>query len=511
MAPGRRSFRSLVASLMAVSVIAATAPASVALASGSAGPSLRLIAPQSSVTVTRYGPNQPVMLTPGILVAAARGAWEIRASRPDYDHDVSLWQHFDDGSRRQLPAELADGFRGLDDFFRVTLTDREGRQVLERRPSFCPQGQDMRVTAAGPMASRYPRQCGWWGSAAAFTLGTVWGIEKGWAVPTFEWEGPRFRGPDGRYTMRIAITPRFRALFGVADGDGSVSVNVRIRTDDQTCLDCPYAEPSPEGVEPGHDHGDGHVDGHGPASGPRFPVRGPLGVAPGVMAPPDAALPDLIALPAFGIDVSREGNKDRISFGANVWNAGPAPLLVEGFRREDEDVMDAYQYFLDGEEVLGRSRVGVMEFHDSRGHNHWHFLQFARYSLWDASLEQQVVAKKQAFCLAPTDAIDLTVPGAEWLPGSTGLGTSCGGPSAVWIRETLQAGWGDTYYQVSGQSLDVTNVPNGTYYIAVEANPAGLLRESDMSNNVELRKIRLGGTPGNRTVVVKSWHGIGNY
>jgi len=229
-----------------------------------------------------------------------------------------------------------------------------------------------------------------------------------------------------------------------------------------------------------------------------------------VIDPPDAALPDLIALPAFGISVSREGNKDRISFGANVWNAGPAPLLVEGFRRKDADLMDAYQYFLDGEEVLGRKQVGYMEFHDSRGHNHWHFLQFARYSLWDASLQQQVVAKKQAFCLAPTDAIDLTIPGAEWQPGSTGLGTSCGGPSAVWIRETLQAGWGDTYYQVAGQSLDITNVPNGTYYIAVEANPSGLLQERDTSNNVELRKVVLGGTPGDRTVKVKQWHGIGN-
>lgn len=505
MAPGRRSFRSLVASLLALSVIAATGPAALVLASGSSDPRLRLIAPQSSVTVYRYG-DEPARLTPGILVAAAGGAWDIRASRPDYDHGLTLWQYLDDGSRRQLPADLADGFKGLDRFFRVTLTDREGNQVLERSPDFCPQGQDMRVTSSGPMASRYPRQCGWWGSASAFTLGTVWGIEKGWAVPTFEWDGPRFRGPDGRYTMRIAIAPRFRSLFGVADGDGSVSVSVRIKTDDDFCPDCPYPKPPPDGVQAGHDHGDGPR----PARAPRFPVRGTLGVAASLMDPPDAAMPDLIALPAFGIDVSREGNKDRISFGANVWNAGPAPLLVEGFRREDEDIMDAYQYFLDGEEVLGRTKVGLMEFHDSRGHNHWHFLQFARYSLWDASLEQQVVAKKQAFCLAPTDAIDLTVPGAEWKPGSTGLGTSCGGPSAVWIRETLQAGWGDTYYQVSGQSLDVTHVPNGLYYIAVEANPAGLLHESDMSNNVELRKIRLGGTPGNRTVDVKPWHGIGN-
>ncbi|MBA3852451.1 MAG: hypothetical protein H0X59_08830, partial [Chloroflexi bacterium] len=102
MAPGRRSFRSLVASLLSLIVIAATGPATLALSSGSSDTSLRLIAPQSSVTVYRYG-DQPAMLTPGILVAAAGGAWDIRASRPDYDSDVTLWQYFADGSRRPLP------------------------------------------------------------------------------------------------------------------------------------------------------------------------------------------------------------------------------------------------------------------------------------------------------------------------------------------------------------------------------------------------------------------------
>ncbi len=503
MAPGRRSFRSFAASLLALTVIAGTGPAALAVGPDSSDPSLRLIAPKATVTLRRFG-DGPAYLTPGILVAAKRAAWDVRASRPDYDHDVTLWQHFSDGTRRELPAAMANGFKGLDRFFRVTLTDSQGNVVLQRQRSFCPEGQDMRVSAAGPMASRYPRQCGWWGSAAPFTLGTVWGIEKGWAVSTMEWDGPRFRGPDGRYTMRIAIAPRYRSIFGVADGDASVSVSIRIRTDEDECPDCPFPKPPPEGIQSGHDD-------HHPARGSRFPVRGPLGASPSLMNPPDAALPDLIALPAFGISVGREGNKDRISFGANVWNAGPAPLLVEGFKRDGEDVMDAYQYFLDGEEVLGRARAGFMEFHAGRGHHHWHFLQFARYSLWNESLEQEVVAKKQAFCLAATDAIDLTLPGAEWQPGSTGLGTSCGGPNAVWIRETLQAGWGDTYYQVGGQSLDVTNVPNGTYYIAVEANPAGLLRERDTTNNVELRKIRLGGTPGDRTVEVEDWHGIGNY
>ena len=173
--------------------------------------------------------------------------------------------------------------------------------------------------------------------------------------------------------------------------------------------------------------------------------------------------------------------------------------------------MDAYQYFLDGDgEVVGRRRVGELEFHDKPGHHHWHFLLFARYSLLDASKEHVVLSRKQSFCLAPTDAIDLTVQRAEWRPGSTGFWTACGsGPEDVWIREVLQSGWGDTYFQsVAGQSFDVTDLPNGTYYIAVDANPTGNVYERKHDNNRELRKIVLRGQGDERRVEVAPWHGI---
>ena len=68
--------------------------------------------------------------------------------------------------------------------------------------------------------------------------------------------------------------------------------------------------------------------------------------------------------------------------------------------------------------------------YDARpGHQHWHFEQFARYSLLAADQTQIVRSEKTAFCLAPTDAIDMTAPGAEWNPYSIGLSTACGSRS----------------------------------------------------------------------------------
>jgi hypothetical protein len=166
--------------------------------------------------------------------------------------------------------------------------------------------------------------------------------------------------------------------------------------------------------------------------------------------------------------------------------------------------MDAFQYFFLHGKVVGRAPAGTMLFDDSPGEQEWHFQQFAQYRLLDASKRTAVRSHKEAFCLAPTHAYNLLRPGAAWIPAFTGLGDgNCGQATALWMREQLPLGWADTYTQSSdGQNFDVTSLPNGTYYIEIIANPEKLLHETSMANNISLRKIILGGTPGHRTVRV---------
>ena len=204
----------------------------------------------------------------------------------------------------------------------------------------------------------------------------------------------------------------------------------------------------------------------------------------------------------MGIQLSHDGR--HLNFAATVWNAGDSPLVVDGFREKNKPVMDAYQYFYDsaGNEV-GYVPAGHMEWDARPTHQHWHFEDFARYQLLDASKTKVQRSHKEAFCLADTDAIDLTVPGAQWQPTNTDLGTACGGFSALAVSEYLSSGWGDTYEQFrAGQSFDLTHVPNGTYYIAVEANPAHVLTEQTTANDEALRKLRLGGARDHRTLYV---------
>ena len=156
--------------------------------------------------------------------------------------------------------------------------------------------------------------------------------------------------------------------------------------------------------------------------------------------------------------------------------------------------MDAYQYFFDADgNQTGYQQVGEMHW-DAKNHQHWHFEDFARYRLLDEDKTRRCVSRKQSFCLANTDAVDYTVPGADWQPENTDLSTACGGHDALSVREVLAAGLGRHLRPVPRRpGLQIKNLPNGIYYIAVEANPERNLVESDTTNNVALRKIRIGG------------------
>ncbi len=71
------------------------------------------------------------------------------------------------------------------------------------------------------------------------------------------------------------------------------------------------------------------------------------------------------------------------------------------------------------------------------------------------------------------------------------------------MREVLSAGSGDTYAQYRrGQALEVAGLPNGTYFLSVEANPFGKLVESNTTNNDTLREITLKGSAEHRRVDV---------
>jgi len=456
-------------------------PAASATAAAAKPPTLRVFAASSSVKIEKFG-RGGVQVGVGAYLAALGGDFRLDVRRAGYRSPIGVSQVIG-SSHRALPASILHGWQGLSGFVTYTVSSASKGVIATRTMSYCPNDWNrQRVDGSGPLTPRFPQFCG----TNPFTLGSVWGIDHGWAAG-LDSVAPTVRLPIGTYTVKVALAPAYVDLFDVAPANASTTVTVHV-------VKPPPCPPSCGGVEA---HRATHL------APPRLPH-----VAT-VSNPDPATMPDLIPLPAWGMGIDRQGGRDYLDFGATVWDAGPAPMDVEGFRRPGTNIMDAFQYFFRNGKPVGRAKAGTLLYDSRPGHEHWHFQQFARYSLLSASKSQVVRSEKEGFCLAPTDAIDLTVPGALWDPYSIGLQGQCGDATSIWTRETLPAGWGDTYFQfLPGQSFDITDLKNGTYYVEVRANPLGAIHEVSTTNDVRLRKVDLGGTPGARTVHVPAWNGI---
>ncbi len=546
------------ATLTVVAAVAGAAPgAGAASAASTPGkPQIKLIAASNSVTLTRSEWAEGVFLQLGTYVSVDNAPLEFQVTRKSYKDPVVAKQILRDGKTtrtKTLPAGTVDDFSGLAGFLEISIKDASGAEVVKSEGNFCPNNASGRIRPDAPSTNHYPQSC----STNPWTLGSVWGVEKGWATNTTTWDYDKpVDLPVGEYTAQVGVAKKYRDLFGIPDDRPTVAVTVRDEPTDggeglatsksssstahhgghgghgggHAAQSAPAADPSaanhhygPRGADAptppelpqalidrgtaNHlGDGPGHTDGSRIAPALKANSKRPTGKA-GVAA--SVPKPDLRSLPAWDIAITdgEDGDvagKDYLAFSANVWNAGPAPLVVDGFRKPGADLMDAYQYFYDADgKQIGYTPTGTMEWDPREGHEHWHFTDFASYRLLSADQTKEVRSGKEAFCLANTDAIDYTVKNANWHPENTDLSTACGSQDAISVREVLDVGSGDTYTQYRpGQSFEITDLPNGTYYIQVIANPENRLQETNHKNNIALRKVVLGGTPGARTVQV---------
>jgi hypothetical protein len=514
-------------------------------AAGTIAPSLRMFGSARRVTVTQ---NQLRFGTAdlGLWVGSVGGDFQINVRRPGYGAWTASQVDSATAARlRAIPAALLDPNKGLTSFFNVRFADSRGRTAARREVTFCPNGLASRVDDSGPVDSSYLNYCRGFGGFP-FIRGEVWGINKGWAVTVALGRGAGFQLPfgflppgafpaavsplsasgwvslePGVYTAIVTVTAEYRRLFRIAARQATTRVRMRV-------LFSPLPRARPPVGRASHPH---KPEDAGDALAP---------LAARTTATPDPrSMPNLVAAPAWGIATRRAGRavgppigvpasaaataidtrskaarrptRDLLTFNATIWNAGPAPFSIEGFRRPYSNLMHAYEYFFDAAgDVVGRAPAGTLVYDTRRGHNHWHLRQLASYQLVGAG--RTIISQKQSFCVAPTDPVDLTMPGAQGAQVAAGFGGSVCDlfrPGAIWIREQLPAGWGDTYTQVAaGQAFDITDVPNGSYKILVRVNPLGVLHETSTSDDVAIRRIRLSGRRGARQVAVLPWRGI---
>jgi hypothetical protein len=467
---------------MALALTAALSITVLGAAPAQAAPgTLKLFAQNAEITV-RHRDDRGAYLNSGVFAAAVGGDFEIHANRADYASPIVGSQWADGAWVQDIDPALMNEWYGFVSFFHVQVKNPAGNVIIDQDLDWCPVGwNNERVDDSGPDVQRMPFDGCY---AMPFARGTVMGIDQGWATPVSSRYGgiePVYLGGrEGTYRVTYSFPQNVIDEFGFDPDHAVARVTVHLES--------------------------GRHRTAARAERPAASTQDPAPRVPTDPTPDPSIVPDLIPTPAWSMRLNRpRSGGEFLAFASNIWNAGPSPMVVEGFRRPDSDVMDAYEYFYDGDTPVSRAPVGTFEFDRRHGHHHWHMDQFVQYDLLNADQSEIVRSTKQSFCLVPTDAIDLTVPNADWRPDyyGGGLGTACGGSDAIWIREVLPVGWGDTYYQyVAGQSFPVKGLPNGRYYIRITANPTGEMIEASTDNNVSLRRVVLRGTPGHRRVIV---------
>lgn len=214
--------------------------------------------------------------------------------------------------------------------------------------------------------------------------------------------------------------------------------------------------------------------------------------------------PDIQAIPAFSLVVATDtsGNK-LLRFSTRTWNSGDGPIELRA-RETGSAGQNVYQriYLSDG--GYHDRLAGTFTWHPA--HNHFHFDDYAVYTLQPVNAPggSARTGTKMTFCIMDTNSVNLSLPRAP----QQAVYATCG--STI---QGMSVGWADTYgYNLDGQSINITGLPNGDYSLTIEADPKNRIQEINEGNNTSCILVRLSTTnntvqvlnPNNCTYVVVS-------
>jgi hypothetical protein len=224
-------------------------------------------------------------------------------------------------------------------------------------------------------------------------------------------------------------------------------------------------------------------------------------------------LPDLNPLEPRQPQVVSSAGHWVLAFGAATDNLGAGPLIIHGSRPSTSAAtMTATQTVMrsDGTSV-SYPNAGSLIYATEPDHQHWHFLNFMTYELRDVATYSLIrPSQKTGFCLTddyrsadfdPKNAVPNTPPNAVYSQRC-----NLNQPDSLTVDEGLSVGWGDYYNPVlEGQSIDLTGVPDGRYYLVVRTNVSHQIHESNYANDgasVQLQLTHPSGPTGEPVVQV---------
>jgi hypothetical protein len=217
----------------------------------------------------------------------------------------------------------------------------------------------------------------------------------------------------------------------------------------------------------------------------------------GQTAPPTSLFPDLSdIIPVGGISVVQTSNGKQFQYTHDTFNGGPGPLVIQPVYNPASGTYQGTQY------IYSRSTSGVWTitqqipvagaFIFDSDHGHFHF-PFTTYGLYTVASNGGIgtpvaLSGKISFCINDSFIYDSSLPNA----GQIGNLGSCNDPTTL---RGLNIGAVDEYDQTDpGQSISLTGVPDGTYWLKALVDPDNFFGEKDKTNNETDVKLTISGT-----------------
>jgi hypothetical protein len=218
----------------------------------------------------------------------------------------------------------------------------------------------------------------------------------------------------------------------------------------------------------------------------------------GAAAEPDPpvgtpVLPDLVPKPQNNVLTQRLNGRWRIRFNTIIVNAGEGDFILRA-RRTVRGGWDAEQDIPYSEAGANPVPTRARLVWGGDGHEHWHIERVALVRLVPLTPDGRVlhgakplVDTKVGFCFYD---FHQELPSA--LAERRYSSKSCGKQETIVVGMGLSPGWNDTYrMRLPGQSIDVTDVPDGRYRLYTEIDPRGWFREASTRNNLTWIDIEL--------------------
>jgi hypothetical protein len=192
-------------------------------------------------------------------------------------------------------------------------------------------------------------------------------------------------------------------------------------------------------------------------------------------------LPDLVSLLPENIYVDKDTEgRTLIRFTQKVANIGEGAMRVIGRATPSGEIAGFQEILGDMGEVVRERPAASVIFHPQ--HDHWHAADVMSYELRQGAPGGPVAARngKVGYCFVDDAPYD----------GYKGKRDPQRHFNCKTMRMGLSAGWVDIYRaDLYDQWIDITDAPDGIYYLVVKVDPTNIYLESDRENNTAWLKM----------------------